>query len=92
MNNQIEQALNQNADLSAAEYKEKTMRADEITKAHGETGNAPVSEALRHKRVQTNYYAPSLNVSLALLAAIDRNNDLLAELINEVKNGKLNKS
>lgn len=92
MTNEIENALNQNVDLAAAEYREKVLSADNVTAKHGVEGKAPISEAVRHKRVQTNYYSTMLNISCAILAAIDQQNEILASIYNEVTNGKPNKS
>ncbi len=77
----IDAALNRDVDLSAAEYRAKCVAADRATAAHGVDGKAPISETVRHKRLQSNFYGTSLNVMLSLLAEVTRTNELLSELI-----------
>ena len=90
--NLIQDALFKNVDLSEQEYREETIKADEITKGHGLTKKAPVSESIRHKRVQVNFYATALNFMASLLGEIttltQQNAYLLsqnAELIKAIK-------
>ena len=80
-NEYIKNALNKDVELTAEEYKTKCMQADKSTKMHGVEGRAPISEALRHKRIQTNFYGTCLNVLLSALAELSQTNALLAELI-----------
>ena len=77
MENEIKQALENNVDLSKEEYAELNKKADVSTKSHGVEGRAPISEALRHKRIQTNYYGSSLNVGMQTLAALSNIETLL---------------
>ena len=73
----------------AEEYKEKNEKADASTKAHGVEGRAPLSEALRHKRIQTNFYATMLNIGVSLLAEVTETNRLLRiALMERHKEGK----
>lgn len=89
---EIKEALLRDVDLSPEEYKEKNQKADASTKAHGVEGRAPLSEALRHKRIQTNFYATMLNIGVSLLAEATETNRLLRialmERHKEGKNGK----
>lgn len=78
--NYIKTALEKDVDLSAEEYREKCLSADGATKAHGVEGKAPVSEAVRSKRIQSNYYGTSLNVMLSILSELNQTNALLSEL------------
>ena len=89
---EIKEALLRDVDLSKEEYKEKNEKSDASTKAHGVEGRAPLSEALRHKRIQTNFYATMLNIGVSLLAEVTETNRLLRialmERHKEGKNGK----
>lgn len=80
-NEYIEQALNKDVELSESEYREKCLQADKSTKVHGVEGRAPISEALRHKRIQTNFYGTCLNVLLSALSELSQTNALLMELV-----------
>ena len=77
----IDTALNKDVDLSESEYRDKCVQADKSTKVHGVDGRAPISEAVRHKRIQTNFYGTCLNVFLSALAELSQTNALLVELI-----------
>lgn len=88
----IQKALYKDIDLSEEEYREKILEADSITKGHGLTKKAPISESVRHKRVQLNFYATALNFMASLLGEIttltQQNAYLLsqnAELIKAIK-------
>ena len=76
----IDAALNRDTELSEREYRVKCVSADKSTETHGVGGKAPVSEAVRHKRIQSNFYGTALNVMLSLLAEQTRTNELLADL------------
>ena len=79
----IKQALNADVDLSEEEYKKKCAMMDESTKQHGVEGKASLSEAKRHKRIQSNYYATSMNILINMY-------QILAEMaadLKEIKDG-----
>lgn len=76
----INAALNANVDLSKEEYAQKSAIADESTKVHGVKGKAPVSESVRHKRVQTNFYATALNILINIYQVQCEIADSLKEL------------
>lgn len=82
----INTALNANVDLSKEEYAKRCAIADESTKAHGVEGKAPVSEATRHKRVQTNFYATALNILINLYQLTAEIADTLKELNDGTRN------
>lgn len=82
--NEVEQALNENVDMSKEEYVEQSKKMDDSTKKHGVEGRAPVSEAIRHKRVQTNFYATALNV----LVNIYQLTAEIAERLKELTDGR----
>lgn len=84
MENEIKQALENNVDLSKEEYAEKNKMADQSTKMHGVEGKAPISEALRHKRIQTNYYGTSLNIGVQHLAALNNIENLLTAIVQKL--------
>lgn len=84
----IETALNANVELSKEEYAEMCARADESTKANGVEGKAPVSEATRHKRVQTNFYATALNILINVYQLTAE----IADTLKELKNGTRSKN
>lgn len=88
MNNEIKTALEKDVDLTTEEYKAKIEAADKSTKAHGFEKKAPVSEAVRHKRIQSNFYGYSLNMLNALLAEQTRTNNILMAIYEELKGGK----
>lgn len=88
MNNEIKTALEKGVDLTVEEYKAKIEAADKSTKAHGYEKKAPVSEAIRHKRIQSNFYGYSLNMLNALLAEQTRTNNILMAIYEELKGGK----
>ena len=85
--NYIKTALEKDVDLSTEEYREKLLAADGATKAHGVEGKATVSEAVRAKRIQSNFYGTSLNVMLSVLAELNQTNALLSELLVMVHTG-----
>ena len=77
----IDKALNKDVDLSADEYRAKCAAADLSTATHGVEGKAPISEAVRHKRIQSNFYGTVLNVMLSLLAELSQTTELLRGFI-----------
>ena len=79
LQDQILDALNKNVNLSEQEYKEKVIKADASTEAHGVEGKAPVSEKTRHKRIQSNFYGISLNFLSCLLNAMEQQQILIAQ-------------
>lgn len=84
----IETALNANVELSKEEYARMCAAADESTKANGVEGEAPVSEAMRHKRVQTNFYATALNIMINVYQLTAE----IADTLKELKNGTRSKN
>ena len=88
MNNEIKNALEKDVDMTPEEYKAKFKKADAATAAHGFGKKAPVSEAVRHKRIQSNFYGYSLNMLNALLAEQTRTNTILMAIYEELKEGK----
>lgn len=82
---QIQNALNQDVELSEEEYKAKTAQADSATAKHGVKGRAAVTEATRYRRISMNYYGTALNFMAGILTALDYNNALLAELVQAQK-------
>lgn len=80
INEAINQALMQDVDLPAEEYKKKCETADATAKVNGVEGKAPVSEAVRHKRIQLNFYGTILNFMASLLCEVSETNRLLREL------------
>ena len=81
---EIVKALSEDINISREEYAEKAKKADLSTKAHGGKGKAAVvSEELRHKRVQTNFYASMLNIICGVVAE-------LQEIKEEIKGLKEN--
>ena len=76
---EIKNALNENVNLTEQEYKEKIIKSDEITAGHGATKKAPISEALRHKRIQSNFYGLSLNFLATMLGEMSTQTQLLAQ-------------
>ena len=95
MDKEIEKALHANVDLPDEEYEKLTEQADQSTERHGVKGKAPVSEAKRHKRIQSNFYGTSVNIGMQILSAL-ANVETLLKLIaqklysEEVNNGKRN--
>lgn len=85
---EINAALNANVDLSKDEYAKKSAMADESTAMHGVEGKAPISEALRHKRVQTNFYATALNILINMYQVECEIADMIKELkeLNNARN------
>lgn len=87
----INAALNANVELSEEAYAAMCAKADENTATHGIEGEAPISEELRHKRVQTNFYATALNILINIYQLQAEVADTLKEL-KELKNGARNKN
>lgn len=81
----IKQALTRNVDLSKEEYAAKMQEADKSTKTHGVEGEAPLTEAERHARIQSNFYGTLLNYMAALLGEITETNALLDQIIKEME-------
>lgn len=87
----INSALNANVELSKEEYAKMCKAADKSTAKHGVKGNASVSESVRHKRVQTNFYATALNILINIYQLQAEVADTLKEL-KELKNGARTKN
>lgn len=83
----INTALNANADLSEKEYVKMCAKMDDSTKQHGVKGKAALSEAKRHKRIQSNFYATALNILINMYQIIAEMAVDLKEL-NNGRNGK----
>lgn len=81
MHNELEQeiqmALMRDVNLSPEDYRAKNEEADESTKTHGVKGRAALTESVRHKRIQMNFYGTVLNVLVSLLAEVSEMNRLL---------------
>lgn len=88
---EINTALNANVDMSKEEYVKACTAADKSTKTHGVEGRAPISEAVRHKRVQTNFYATALNILVNIYQLTAEVADTLKEL-KELNNGARSKN
>ena len=86
---QIKEALNRNVELSAEEYEENFKKAcacaDGNIKKARKYANKPVSEATKHKRIQSNFYGSSINYLSAMYDEICRLNDMLAMAMGIVK-------
>ena len=80
----IEQALNEDIELSREDYAKKKAEADKITEAHGAIGEAPLSEEERERRMRMNYYGISVNILMSLLSAVDDLSDRITTLNNNV--------
>lgn len=80
----VQKALNEDIDLSREDYAAKRARADEITAAHGVEGEAPLSEDERERRMRMNYYGSTLNILMAVLAAIDDLANRITTLNNNI--------
>lgn len=68
---EINNALEDGVDLSDEEYRERAEMADAATKCHGMTKRAPISEAKRARRIQTNFYGTALNILCALYSVAE---------------------
>lgn len=79
LDKQIKSALNNNIDLTEEEYKEKVIEADKATAGHGITKKAAVSEAVRHKRIQSNFYGIALNFLSCILSSLENQTALLSQ-------------
>ena len=75
---EVNAALNANVDLPEEEYKKKCAEVDESTKQHGVKGRAALTEAQRHKRIQSNFYATATNILINMY-------QLLAEIAENTK-------
>ena len=84
----IETALNANVDLSEEKYREVCEKADGCTKTHGVKGRAALTEARRHKRIQSNFYATALNILINIYQLTAEIADSLKELKNDGRSGK----
>lgn len=82
---EIETVLNANVDLSAEEYAELSKKMDESTKTHGVEGKAPVSESVRHKRVQTNFYSTATNILINIYQVMIENQKAIIAMYEEIK-------
>lgn len=78
---EVEEALMKDVDLSVEEYKEKNEKADLSTATHGVKGKAALTESVRHKRIQMNFYGTTLNILVSLLSEVAETNRLLRILI-----------
>jgi hypothetical protein len=80
----IEKALTDNIDLPRDEYRELCEKADNTTAAHGVEGEAPLTEEERERRMRMNYYGSTLNVMMAILAALDDIADRITTMNNNL--------
>lgn len=71
MNEEIKNALEDGVDLSDEEYRARAKAADAATECHGMTEKAPVSEAKRARRIQSNFYGTALNILCALYSVAE---------------------
>lgn len=71
MQKAIENALNDNTDLSEEEYRAATEEADRRTAIHGTEGETPADEAVRHARIQSNFYGTALNILMAIYSVLE---------------------
>lgn len=72
---EIEKTLTANADMTEEEYAKMTGDADAATEAHGEGktklyAGKPISEATRHKRIQSNFYGTAVNILLNIFVEL----------------------
>lgn len=74
---EIEGALLRDVEMSPEEYRAKNELADKSTKAHGVKGRAALTESVRHKRIQSNFYGTALNILVSILAEVSETNRLL---------------
>ena len=90
MDKEIEKALLANVDLPDEEYEKLTAQADQSTERHGVKGKAPVSEAKRHKRIQSNFYGTSVNIGMQILSALANVETLLKLIAQKLYSGEVN--
>lgn len=90
MNKEIEKALHANVDLPDEEYEKLTAQADQSTERHGVEGKAPVSEAKRHKRIQSNFYGTSVNIGMQILSALANVETLLKLIAQKLYSEEVN--
>lgn len=77
---QIEEALRKDVNLTKEEYKEQVLKADKATESHGIVNKrVAVSEGVRHKRIQSNFYGIALNFLSCILSAIEEQTVLLSQ-------------
>lgn len=80
LDEEIKQALEENTNLSKEEYEALQRKADNQTANHGVQGKAPVSESVRHKRMQSNFYGINVKILMNVLASLDTINEKLEEI------------
>lgn len=68
---EIKNALEDGVDLSDEEYRARAKAADAATECQGMTEKAPVSEAKRARRIQSNFYGTALNILCALYSVAE---------------------
>ena len=90
MDKEIEKALHANVDLPDEEYEKLTAQADQSTERHGVKGKAPVSEAKRHKRIQSNFYGTSVNIGMQMLSALANVETLLKLIAQKLYSEEVN--
>lgn len=76
----IDAALAANTEISREEYAAKMAEADKATEAHGFSGEAPLTEEERERRMRMNYYGTIINVGMSILAALDALDEKLVGL------------
>ena len=77
---QIKEALHKDVNLTEEEYKEKILKADKCTEAHGIVNKrVAVTEAVRHKRIQSNFYGIALNFLSCILSAVENQTVLMSQ-------------
>ena len=93
VSDEIREALERGADMTEEEYAQAAERADRTTQANGVSGEAPLDEETRHKRIQTNFFGSVINILMSMLSEVSEvaaiNRALLEHLISEQKRGDL---
>lgn len=84
----IMEQLTKNVDLSAEEYREMVKKADEITAKHGATQKAPISESVRHKRIEMNFMAMLIEYNASILTELVYLRTLVQSLLTAPKGEK----
>lgn len=87
MNNDVNNILNHNIEVSEAEYKRSYAKASKNASVNYDKKKnehvEKVSEATKHKRIQSNFYGSAINILIAIYDQLQLINEHFEKINNE---------
>ena len=81
MTEEIKKALTENTELTEQEYAEARQDTAETACAQVGVKYKPLTEATKHKRIQSNFYGSAIN----FLLKESRDNETIIKLLTEIR-------